>query len=258
MAGISAQRRADPSGNWRPRPPPNSSSYVCSLLGARLASRGSLLEAESSTVHAALLLTDIQGFTSRVERLCSAGPEGLDELAQSLNSYFVELAETVYGHGGDVLTVTGDAFLCCWLADDPGELEVPTARAAQAALAFQEGAERRALRWGAAPDQDRDLRGRARGRVRGRGERALGAAARWRPARRGVRRRARCARRRRRAGAIGVGARGGHRRGRRARRRRRPRTAHRAGRPQPVAAPRRPRPRHRPSAAPTRAPPNLQ
>jgi class 3 adenylate cyclase len=39
-----------------------------------------------------------------------ASPEGLDELAQSLNSYFVELAETVYRHRGDVLTVTGDAF----------------------------------------------------------------------------------------------------------------------------------------------------
>jgi class 3 adenylate cyclase/tetratricopeptide (TPR) repeat protein len=121
-----------------------SSSYVSSLLGARLSSRGSLVEAESSTVHAALLLTDIEGFTSRVEQLCSAGPEGLDELARCLNSYFVELAETVYGHGGDVLAVTGDAFLCCWLADNPSDLAVPTARAAQAALAFQEGVERRA------------------------------------------------------------------------------------------------------------------
>jgi class 3 adenylate cyclase/tetratricopeptide (TPR) repeat protein len=131
-----------------PRASAYSSSYISSMLGARLASRGSLVEAESASFHAALLLTDIQGFTSRVERLCSAGPEGLDELARSLNSYFVELAETVYRHGGDVLTVTGDAFLCCWLADGPDDLDVPTARAAQAALAFQDRAERRAAAGG--------------------------------------------------------------------------------------------------------------
>lgn len=103
-----------------------------------------MVEAESSTVHAALVLTDIEGWTSCVERLCSAGPEGLDELARYLNSYFVELTEIVYGHGGDLLTVTGDAFLCCWLADGPGDLDAATARGAQAALAFQQTAERRA------------------------------------------------------------------------------------------------------------------
>ena len=124
------------------------SSFVSSLLGARLASRGPLLEAESSTVHAALVLTDIEGWTSRVERLCSAGPEGLDELARSLNSYVVELTEIVYGHGGDLLTATGDAFLCCWPADGPSGLDAATARAARAALAFQEAAERRASHGG--------------------------------------------------------------------------------------------------------------
>ena len=127
-----------------PRASTYASSFVSSLLGARLASGGSLLEAESSTVHAALLLTDIEGWTSRVERLCSAGPEGLDELARSLNSYVVELTEIVYGHGGDILTAAGDAFLCCWVADGPSGLDAATARAAQAALAFQAAAERRA------------------------------------------------------------------------------------------------------------------
>jgi class 3 adenylate cyclase/tetratricopeptide (TPR) repeat protein len=93
--------------------------------------------AEASPVRGALLLTDIEGFTSRVEELCGAGPEGLDELARSLNAYFVHVAQTVYEHGGDLLTVTGDAFVCLWPAADGEDLTDATARAAQAALAFQ-------------------------------------------------------------------------------------------------------------------------
>ena len=112
-------------------------SYVSSTLGSRLASGRPLADAESSQIHAALLLTDIEGWTSRVEELCGIGPEGLDELARTLNAYFVRLTEIVYGHGGDLLTATGDAFLCCWQADDEAGLTEATLRAAQAGLAFQ-------------------------------------------------------------------------------------------------------------------------
>jgi len=120
----------------------HSSSYVCSFLGARLASGAPLTEAEASPVRGALVLTDIEGFTSRVEELCSAGPEGLDELARSLNAYFVHITETVYGHGGDLLAVTGDAFMCLWPAADGEDLSDATARAARAALAFQAAEDR--------------------------------------------------------------------------------------------------------------------
>lgn len=77
-----------------------------------------------------------------MERLCGAGPEGLDELARSLNAYFVHMTEIVYGHGGDLLTVWGDSFLCCWLADGPEGIDGATTLAAQAALAFQQAANR--------------------------------------------------------------------------------------------------------------------
>jgi class 3 adenylate cyclase/tetratricopeptide (TPR) repeat protein len=110
---------------------------VSSTLGTRLASGRPLADAESSQIHGALLLTDIEGWTSRVEELCGIGPEGLDELARTLNAYFVRLTEIVYGHGGDLLTATGDAFLCCWQADDEASLTEATLRAAQAGLAFQ-------------------------------------------------------------------------------------------------------------------------
>jgi tetratricopeptide (TPR) repeat protein len=112
-------------------------SYVSATLGTRLASGPPLADAESSQIHGALLLTDIEGWTSRVEELCGVGPEGLDELARTLNEYFVKLTEIVYGHGGDLLTATGDAFLCCWEAEDEEGLTEATVRAAQAGLAFQ-------------------------------------------------------------------------------------------------------------------------
>ena len=121
--------------------PLNAASYVSSLLGERLA-RVHLTGPETFRAHAALLLTDIEGWTSRVEQLSGAGPEGLDELGGALNLYFTHLAKTIYAHGGDVLTGTGDAFLCCWLADGADGLREASARAAQAALAFQEEAAR--------------------------------------------------------------------------------------------------------------------
>jgi class 3 adenylate cyclase/tetratricopeptide (TPR) repeat protein len=118
--------------------PLNASSYVSSLLGERLATGRPLTEAETFGTHAALMLTDIEGWTSRVEQL--SGPDGLDELGRALNRYFTHLAKIVYEHGGDVLGGTGDAFLCCWLAADAAGLAQASARAARAAFAFQEAA----------------------------------------------------------------------------------------------------------------------
>jgi len=110
------------------------------MLAERLAAGGPLSEAESVRVHAALMLSDIEGWTLRVDQLSGIGPEGLDELGSALNAYFIQLAKIVYSHGGDVLSGTGDAFLCCWLARDADGLAEATARAAQAALAFQASA----------------------------------------------------------------------------------------------------------------------
>jgi class 3 adenylate cyclase/tetratricopeptide (TPR) repeat protein len=112
-------------------------SYVSVFLRRRLASGDPLVEVESVTAQGALLLSDIEGWTARVEQLRGLGSEGLDELAQALNAYFARIAETVYAHGGDVLTIAGDAFLCFWPADDEDGLAGATARAVAAGLAFQ-------------------------------------------------------------------------------------------------------------------------
>jgi class 3 adenylate cyclase/tetratricopeptide (TPR) repeat protein len=115
-------------------------SYVSSLLARRLARAEPVIEPELLAVHGALMLTDVEGWTSRVEQLSDTGPLWLDELGRAANAYFIELARIVYAHGGDVVRATGDAFLCAWVADGEGELEVACARAACASIAFQEHA----------------------------------------------------------------------------------------------------------------------
>jgi class 3 adenylate cyclase/tetratricopeptide (TPR) repeat protein len=112
-------------------------SYISAFLRRRLASGDPLVEVESLTAQGALLLSDIEGWTARVEQLRGLGSEGLDELARALNAYFAEIGEIVYAHGGDVLTIAGDAFLCFWPAEDEAGAADATARAIAAGLAFQ-------------------------------------------------------------------------------------------------------------------------
>jgi class 3 adenylate cyclase/tetratricopeptide (TPR) repeat protein len=113
---------------------------VSSLLAERLADTEQLVRAERHPVLGALMLTDIEGWTSRVEQLSDRGPQSLDELGRAANAYFIELTRIVYEHGGDVLGSVGDAFLCVWRARDADALPAACARAARAAACFQEAA----------------------------------------------------------------------------------------------------------------------
>ena len=129
-------------GGRQPKASLDPCSYVSSLLAERLARPEPLVDAETRAVHGALLLTDVEGWTSRVEQLSDMGPLWLDELGRAVNRYFIELTRIVYGHGGDVLRGTGDSFLCSWLVDDEHGVAAACARAARAAMAFQELASR--------------------------------------------------------------------------------------------------------------------
>lgn len=112
-------------------------SYVPRLLHRRLAEGAPIAAPEAQSGFAAVLLSDIQGFTSLVEGFTSAGRAGLEELTWVLNSYFADLVEEVYAHGGDVLCIAGDAFLCYWPAESADELADTALRAAQAGVAIQ-------------------------------------------------------------------------------------------------------------------------
>jgi class 3 adenylate cyclase/tetratricopeptide (TPR) repeat protein len=116
-------------------------SFVPRLVSERLAAVNPVTEPETRLVPGAVLLTDIAGFTRLVEELTESGPAGLDELAAGLDAYSGALAEQVYAHGGDIVTIAGDAFLCVWPAED-GDLATATLRAVQAGLAVLDAVDR--------------------------------------------------------------------------------------------------------------------
>ena len=84
-----------------------------------------------------LLLSDIQQFTSLVARYTHGGQEGLEQLTWLLNSYFENMVEIVAKHGGDILYVAGDAFLCHWQANEASRVE-SLLRAAACGLEIQQ------------------------------------------------------------------------------------------------------------------------
>jgi class 3 adenylate cyclase/tetratricopeptide (TPR) repeat protein len=115
----------------------NLSSYVSRLVADRMATGGPIEELEATTVRAALLLTDIVGFSAYVDRVSAAGPTGLEELARDFDSYFTNVVGIVHSHGGDVLTTAGDAFFSYWPASDDDQLVDGVLHAAEAGLAIQ-------------------------------------------------------------------------------------------------------------------------
>ncbi|HXB16014.1 MAG TPA: AAA family ATPase [Solirubrobacteraceae bacterium] len=117
-------------------------SFVSSLLAGRLAGSEPLAQPERHVVFGAFLLSDIEGWTARVEQLPQTGPGWLDELGRAMNAYFIELTRLVYGRGGDVLGTVGDAFLCYWPAPDADGLRAACEQAARVACAFQDAASR--------------------------------------------------------------------------------------------------------------------
>ncbi len=110
--------------------------YLPRLLLARVVATPRLEAPEAQSGPGVLLLSDIERFSTLVESFTAAGPDGLEELTWLLNGYFADLVDTVHGHGGDVLYIAGDAFVCHWPVGQETLPEV-VARAAQAGLAMQ-------------------------------------------------------------------------------------------------------------------------
>lgn len=126
------------------------SAYLPRLVLRRLATGVPFAGPEASRTQAALLLSDIQGFSTLVERGAAGGRAALEELTWALNAYFVDVVDIVHAHGGDVLYIAGDAFYCCWTAEDTAALDqaVGHASAAGAAIAQRTGGGRFATRIG--------------------------------------------------------------------------------------------------------------
>ncbi len=92
-------------------------------------------EARAERFPAAVLFTDISGFTPLTRQLAEHGPVGAEELSKVLNDYFGRLLDILAAHGGQVIAFAGDAALVLWPGLDTDEdLETLTRRAAQCGL----------------------------------------------------------------------------------------------------------------------------
>ena len=88
------------------------------------------------TLNAAILFIDISGFTALNERLAKLGPAGPEQVSKHLNSYFGQLIEAVYQHGGDVLKFAGDALICMF-TNEKDDLYRLSLRALQCGMEIQ-------------------------------------------------------------------------------------------------------------------------
>lgn len=84
-----------------------------------------------------VLFADISGFTSLSERLGKQGAIGVEELTNTLNSYFGELIDIVLSSGGDIVKFAGDALLAVWRAEN-NQIAKTVQAAAQCGLNAQE------------------------------------------------------------------------------------------------------------------------
>ncbi|MCJ2050913.1 adenylate/guanylate cyclase domain-containing protein [Methylobacterium sp. J-070] len=101
-------------------------------LGRSTAERvldGQILRGEGRAVPAAILLTDLRGFTALSDRADSA------DMVTWLNEHFDALGDPVARHGGEILKFLGDGFLAIFPVADAGALPCPVCGSALDAAA---------------------------------------------------------------------------------------------------------------------------
>ena len=128
-------------------------TYVGTHTGERILA-GKIRRGYVETIHAAIWLSDMRGFTALSDRLPST------ELVELLNRYFDCQVPAIAEHGGEVLKFIGDGLLAIFpVADDESDAEwacndvlvaARKARANVAALNAAIGDEARELRFGLA------------------------------------------------------------------------------------------------------------
>ncbi len=115
---------------------PSLATFVPDLMIERLRQGVSLPWSEA--LSGTLLLSDIREFTTHVEMVNSHGAEGIETFNTMMRRYMDLHVRMIRGHGGDILDMAGDSFLCLWTSDGTEAQRVAAARSAAAAgLAIQ-------------------------------------------------------------------------------------------------------------------------
>ncbi|WP_420467796.1 AAA family ATPase [Panacagrimonas sp.] len=112
-------------------------SYVPRLVRAHLAQDPGCVSRRLTLRHAAVLLTDMQGFTRRVEQATAGGRAELEDLNAQIDRYFCGMIDIVHAHDGEVLAFAGDSMLCAWPAETPEHLPETAVLAGCAGQAIQ-------------------------------------------------------------------------------------------------------------------------
>lgn len=97
-----------PADRWARRRTPLR-AYLPAQLARRVAAGGLPPVPNADVIDAALLLTDISGFTTLTERLQRRGREGAEEIAALVDRVFAPAIRAIERHGGDIATFGGDA-----------------------------------------------------------------------------------------------------------------------------------------------------
>lgn len=87
---------------------------------------------------AAVMMTDISGFSALAMALTRDGAHGVEMLREVLDDYFGSLGAVVESHGGDIATFAGDAVIALWPAG--ADMAAALRLAAQCALQIQHDA----------------------------------------------------------------------------------------------------------------------
>jgi class 3 adenylate cyclase/predicted ATPase len=75
------------------------------------------IEARAAHFPAAVLFTDVSGFTALTEKLAAHGPGGAEELTLLLNQYLSRMIGLLEEQGGEVVQFSGDALVAVFPAD---------------------------------------------------------------------------------------------------------------------------------------------
>src|SRR5258706_13982394 len=96
----------------------------------RALARGIPRAPRAEKVHAALLLSDISGFTALTEKLQAKGRQGAEEVAVAVNAVFGPAIDAIERQGGGIVRFRGDDMFALF----PGASAVRRARPAAGAL----------------------------------------------------------------------------------------------------------------------------
>jgi len=112
-------------------------AFVPAIVRRRLARcPSSPVQPVDECFEAALLMTDLSGFTPLAESFASRGPRGAEDLSDVLNFFCGHLVDLTEAHGGEVVKFAGDAALALWPVGDKSAVEA-TQAAAQCGAAAQ-------------------------------------------------------------------------------------------------------------------------